>query len=313
MSRQYPIVDVDTHYAENLSGLYEYIDEQWRRRIEGNKIRNFIPGGLGDRDLYGLIDPGRRMTETGSITDEDVRARILGDMEKLGLDALMLVPNALATISHLSVRDLPVAICNAHIDYHLERVVDPSRGIYTMPIVTWHDPEAAAELVERVGDHPAVVGVALMTSYSNPPWGDQRYHVLYEAAQSHNLPIVVHAASSGTLIEGATIQDGWQRLIEAHSLAFLVSNQIQLTSMIAQGIPVRYPDLRIVFLETGFLGRRDDASPRCLLRQAALGSPVTRGSSQRVHQEALLVWNTAARDPARRADAGGDLRHVQWP
>jgi uncharacterized protein len=251
MTVDYPIVDADTHYAENLSRLYEYIDEPWRRRLKGDRLRRYLPASLGDRDMHGLIDPDRRMGDTGQSSDEEVRDRILGDMKELGLDAIMMVPNALAMISHMSVRDLAVALCNAHIDYHLDRVVDPARGIYTMPIVTWHDPIAAAEMVQRVADHPAVVGVALMTAYSNPPWGDVRYHPLYEVAERHNLPIVVHAASSGTLMERATIQDGLQRLIEAHQLAFLVSNQIQLTSMIAQGIPVRYPKLKVVFLETG--------------------------------------------------------------
>jgi predicted TIM-barrel fold metal-dependent hydrolase len=40
-------------------------------------------------------------------------------------------------------------------------------------------------------------------------------------------------------------------LIESHSLGFGVSNQIQLTSVILQGIPERFPDLKFVFQESG--------------------------------------------------------------
>lgn len=254
MADRFPIVDADTHYAENLGGLHAYMDEPWSTQALESGIFKLLPGaGSGDREMGGRIDRSSRVMDTAGQDSQTVKADITSNMESLGLDALLLLPNYLAVISHLSVRDLAVAMCNAHIDYHLDQIADPSLGIYTMPIITWHDPEAAAETIERVAHHPAVVGVAVMNSYSNPPWGDQRYHVVYEAAQRHNLPLVFHASSGLSLIERAGTQDGFQRVIESHSMQFLTSNQVQLTSLVFQGVPVRYPDLKIVFLEAGLL------------------------------------------------------------
>ena len=61
----------------------------------------------------------------------------------------------------------------------------------------------------------------------------------------------MHGDSGMTLTEGAGYADGFQRLIESHSIGFLVSNEIQLTSMLFQGVPVRFPDLKIGVTEAG--------------------------------------------------------------
>jgi predicted TIM-barrel fold metal-dependent hydrolase len=120
-----------------------------------------------------------------------------------------------------------------------------------MPVLTWHEPNAAADLVERIAGHPGVAGICLETSHANPPWGDVVYKPIWDAAARHKLPVVLHASAGLTMTERGSYADGFQRTIEAHSLSFLVSNQIHLTSIVLQGIPERYPDLKIVFLEAG--------------------------------------------------------------
>jgi predicted TIM-barrel fold metal-dependent hydrolase len=245
-----PIIDTDSHYAENVEGLWEYMEEPWRSSLRGSNIIAYFPGSPGDRTMAGRIE-NRRLGDTARLDPADVKKHILGEMARMGIHATLLVPNRLALLGHLSARDLALVIANAHIDYHLDKVADAELGIYTMPVVTWHDPGGGAEMIERVADHPAVAGVCLETSHANPPWGDIVYKPIFDAAARNDLPIVLHASAGLTLTERGSYADGFQRTIEAHSLSFLVSNQIHLTSMLFQGIPERYPELKIVFLETG--------------------------------------------------------------
>jgi predicted TIM-barrel fold metal-dependent hydrolase len=63
--------------------------------------------------------------------------------------------------------------------------------------------------------------------------------------------MVYHSDPALTLVEGASYADGLQRLVEAHSLGFLISNQIQLTSVLMQGVPERFPKLKFMFQESG--------------------------------------------------------------
>lgn len=244
------IVDVDAHYLEPVREMAEFIDGPWRERLLGADPTKWIPVGLGDRMLAGRIR--RDDLDYGYGYGVQDAANIRGVMGKIGIDAAVLVPNRIVTLGHVSIRDLVVALASGYIRYMLERVADPAEGVYTMVVACWQDPEASAELIDEVAGHPAVAGVCMMTAGAAPPLGDVRYDPIFEAAQRHDLPMVFHGAPGLNHIEGADYAQ-FQRLIESHSLGFLVSNEIQLTSLILQGVPERFPQLKFVFQESGLM------------------------------------------------------------
>lgn len=133
----------------------------------------------------------------------------------------------------------------------LDQVIDPDEGIYTMIPAPLQEPEAAAELIDRVGDEPGIVGVCLITAGAEPPLSNHRYDVIYEVAQDARLLIVYHAG--GLSLDDFYIS-GYDRFIELHALGFLWSNMAQLTSIVLQGVPEKFPELDIVFQESGFSG-----------------------------------------------------------
>jgi predicted TIM-barrel fold metal-dependent hydrolase len=243
------VIDVDAHYLEPIEELADYMDEPWRSRIKGVSLDKIIPVALGDRMIGGRIR--RDDVDYGHSYGVSHRGNVLAAMKRLGVDASILVANRLATLGHISMRDLTVVLAEGYIDYMLDRVADPDNGLYTMPVLPLQEPELAAAIVDRVGDYEGVVGVCLMTAGANPPLGDVRYTAIYEAAQAHGLPIVFHSTPGLMLTERASPVDGLQRLIESHSLSFAIENMTQLTSVIFQGVPERFPKLRFVFQESG--------------------------------------------------------------
>ena len=138
-------------------------------------------------------------------------------MQRIGVDAAVLVPNRIVQMGHVSVRDLVVALNPGFIRYMLDRVCDPAQGVYTMVIACWQDPVASAELIHEVADDPAVVGVCLMSAGANPSLGDVCYDPIYQAAQECGLPVVFHSAPGLNFVEGSDYAS-FQRLIESHSL-----------------------------------------------------------------------------------------------
>jgi predicted TIM-barrel fold metal-dependent hydrolase len=242
------VIDADAHYLEPVQEMAEYLDEPWRSRLLGADPTKWIPIGLGDRMLAGRIR--RDDLDYGYGYGVQRADEVAAAMAHVGSDACVLVPNRLVTLGHLTVADLVVALNAAYVRYMLDRVCDPARGIYTMVIACWQDPEASAEIIDEVGDHPAVAAVCMLSAGARPPLGDPRYDPIYEAAQRHDLPIVLHGAPGLNLVSGADYGD-FQRLIESHSLGFSISNQIQLTSMVLQGCCERFPGRRYVFQESG--------------------------------------------------------------
>jgi predicted TIM-barrel fold metal-dependent hydrolase len=245
----YLVVDADAHYLEPIPEIAEYIDEPWRSRLLGADPAKWLPLGLGDRMLAGRIR--RDDLDYGYGYGVQTGNEIGAVMHNIGIDASVLVPNRIVTLGHVSVRDLVTSLNAGFIRYMLDKVCNPSAGVYTMVVACWQDPEASAELIDEVADHPGVAGVCMMTAGANPPLGDVRYDPIFEATQRHDLPLVFHGAPGLNLIEGADYAHGFQRLIESHSIGFIVSNQIQLTSLLLQGVPERFPGLKFVFQESG--------------------------------------------------------------
>jgi len=78
--------------------------------------------------------------------------------------------------------------------------------------------------------------------------GDERFTPIYEEAQRLDVMLAVHA--SGSHLGGAGV-DLFPRFIQAHTCSHPFGQMRQLTSIVFEGIPERFPDLRIAFLEAG--------------------------------------------------------------
>ena len=78
--------------------------------------------------------------------------------------------------------------------------------------------------------------------------GDARFAPIYDEAQRLDVMLAIHA--SGSHLGGAGV-DLFPRFIQAHTVSHPFGQMRQLTSMIFEGIPERFPALRLAFLEAG--------------------------------------------------------------
>lgn len=240
------VIDVDAHYWEPIDDFADYLDEPWKSRIADRvDPGGLLPRSTGDRFMSGRIT----RDEVSYPVDDMTPEQIPGVMAHVGVDAIVLLPNKMLTFGKLAGEDeRPVVLANGYIDYMLDQVVDPNEGIYTMIVAPYQDPDEAVDLIERVGDEPAVVGVCMITAGPEPPLGNRRYDPIYATAESMNLPVVFH--SGGSSLDAFFIR-GYEKFIETHTLGFLWNNMAQLVSLVVQGVPEKFPDLDIVFQESG--------------------------------------------------------------
>jgi len=252
-STEYRVVDVDAHFLEDLEGIAEYFSEPFRAEVlERDRpeyaLDRLLPSTSGDRFMGGRI---RRNTEgeTDFLRLASDPEDVPGIMDFVGLDSILLIPQRLLAFSGIKADDeRMVEVANGYADYMLEEVIDPYDDIYTTIVAPYQDPEASVELIERVGDESGIVGVCLVTGGAEPPLGHHRYDPIYEAAESEGLPVVFHTGGSG--LDEYHVR-GYESELATHTLGFLVSNMSQITSVVVQGIPEKFPDLDIVFQESG--------------------------------------------------------------
>lgn len=253
------VVDVDAHYSTSLEGLVEYMDDEpTRRRFEGE---------LGPKPSIKTTWPKittaeyRKPTFSGSDqwwdqhADADWweppedQADIRDVMDELGIDKIFLFDDLMLALDRIEGRDdRSTVYANAYVDYMLEEVVDPEQGIYTGIPIPHQNPDEAAALVERAGGEDGIAGVVFMGGIVEPPLGDRQYDPIYAAAESHDLPIVVHGDAGD--IDNFYLS-GFSNYLEVHNLGFLWGNLAALTSIVVQGVPEKFPDLEFVFLESG--------------------------------------------------------------
>lgn len=245
------VIDADAHYLESLHELADYLDDDdpWKERFSsaGNPHHtvDLFPSSTGDRQLYGRIRRDHTSYPDAPMTAEELPAT----MDFLDVEKIVLISHNVLSFARLNADDeRPVKFANAYTDFMLDRVVAPDEGIYTVVPVPYQSPEESVALIDRVADEPGIVGVCLITSGAEPPLGNRKYDPIYAASERAGLPVVFHTGGGGIDEFHAR---GYEKFIETHVLGFLTSNAAQLTSVVVQGVPEKFPDLDIAFLESG--------------------------------------------------------------
>ena len=136
-----------------------------------------------------------------------------------------------------------------------------------MLYLPFNDPEAAYKTVKEFGDKKGVVGF-MVTSPRYKPVHDNAYMKTYALLEEMGKPISFHAAYSW---DDRALQMT-NRFISVHALGFMWFNMIHMTNWVINGLPVRFPKLKVMWIESGLTwAYSPDAAARPLLHDAHVG------------------------------------------
>lgn len=133
-----------------------------------------------------------------------------------------------------------------------ERYVEGDDDIYGLINLAARAPEASAAEIRKYGGRDDVVGAVVFPGGEyQKPLGNPEYDVMYEAAEEHDLTMVFHAVDDMMPARQAPVLNDAESFLTMHTLAFPWSAMLTLTSLIVEGVPVKFPDLDFVILEAG--------------------------------------------------------------
>jgi hypothetical protein len=168
-------------------------------------------------------------------------------MDKGGVETAVLYPTLGLFMSFLKDRQWAVALCRAYNTFLHEEFVTASPRLKAVALLPVQDPDACPAELRRAVRELGLSG-AMLSADGSHLLGDARFLPLYEEADRLGVMLGIHA--SGSSLGGAGV-DMFPRFIQAHTCSHPFGQMRQITSIIFEGIPERFPALRIAFLEAG--------------------------------------------------------------
>jgi predicted TIM-barrel fold metal-dependent hydrolase len=217
----------------NLPGL--------RYQLPGNP---FYPKGGGNLRLD-LVD------ENGELPGVNPARAARELLDAASIDRAVLVPQSVLPLGVFPTPDVATAIASAVNEWVAERwlAADPRwRGTIA---VAQQDPRAAAAEIEKWAGHGRFV--AVFVSLGRIMMGDPHFHPIYEAAERHELPILVHPhGAEGIYTTSPATAGGPQSYHLDYRFSFQHPYQIAIANLISMGVLERFPRLGFAFTECGF-------------------------------------------------------------
>ena len=227
------IIDADGHVTESNEQVAKYLDEPYRRRPTNFW---FYPQDGWDRRLLGTLGDWAGDAESW-----------LKALDGAGMETTVLYPTLGLFLSFLRDRQWAVALCRAYNTFLHEEFIKKSPRLQAVALLPLQDPEAAAVELRRAVRELGLCG-AMLAADGGHVLGDARFTPIFEEAQRLDTMLGIHA--SGSHLGGAGV-DHFPSFIQTHTCSHAFGQMRQITSIVFEGIPERFPDLRIAFLEAG--------------------------------------------------------------
>jgi predicted TIM-barrel fold metal-dependent hydrolase len=274
----YLIVDADFHQNEHngWAEILEYFDSAVIRRFfeAGGKRGAWLPASVQSgtiQDVSGRIGVQRTVNERlGGAGSEAQVESIRLTLDKMGTDYVLLFPTELLHFGTNPLVELEGPLASAYARWITERILAPEPRILTMLYLPFNDPHACCQLIEKYAGTPGVVGF-MITSVRYRPIHDRQYLKLYAMIEETGLVLGFHTAFH--FYERSLEQ--LNRFISVHSLGFPHYHMVQMTNWVINGMPERFPRLKVLFVEGGlafvpFLMERLDHEYRMRTSEAPL-------------------------------------------
>ncbi|HTK12413.1 MAG TPA: amidohydrolase family protein [Xanthobacteraceae bacterium] len=247
------IVDVDSHHyeTESFAQICDYIEDPVLRheaRTQGLS-RGGLNNGKGSfQELGGRIIryPGRRKEQVPPAPHRDITL-MRRWMDAMGVDIACMFPTPMLNLALVPREDIETALAWAYNRWLCETILSEDKRIRSMLYLPYHNGPECLKMVEAFADKPGVIGF-MVTSTHYRAVQDNSYIKTYAALQERGLPLAFHSASGTGTEEGMRLLN---RFMGVHALGFTWHNMLHMTNWLTNGMPERFPRLKVLWIESG--------------------------------------------------------------
>ncbi len=250
------IVDADSHHYENESmrEIVEFIEDPVIRQLaqasmQGTGGAGIFPPGIGYQDLGGRVTryPLRKTEKTppDAAVHRDVTLTHRW-MDALGTDYACVFPTPMLQLGLHPQVEIEVAMARAYNRWLSERVLPGTPRMKSMLYLPFNDPDASYKMVRDFAGKPGVIGFMVVSARYRPVY-DNAYMKTYAAIEELGVPLAFHSAYNWN----DQLLGKMNRFIAVHALGFTLFNVVNCTNWIVNGLPERFPKLKVIWIESG--------------------------------------------------------------
>jgi uncharacterized protein len=254
MATDLPAIDADGHLCERESDVRKYLEPPWDRRTSALRPTDYP----WDMFLFGTFpweNEHRAMAP-----DEEV-ATWLRLMDEHGMEYAVLFATGANHYGKLRELDFSAALCRAANNLFAREYNAVSPRVQAVGVLPMQDPAAAVVELRRATTELGIVGFEIASLGMPYGLGDPIYDLLWAEAARLGVPLCIHGDRQGAAEVGG---DRFRTFGEMHCYAFPAGVMLHFTSIMWNAIPLRYPGLKLAFMETGatwlpyYLDRMDE-------------------------------------------------------
>jgi uncharacterized protein len=238
-------IDCDVHPAvRHVAALLPYLDDFWREHLVERRIDQspFTLSSYAPNLPQSARPDWRPDTGPPGASLDGLRAHALDPFK-----TRFAIANVLHGAVALFHADMAAALCKAINTWLARQWLDREPRLRGSILVPPQDPDLAAAEIERCAPDTRFVQVLLLVM-GDRPLGHRSYWPIYRAAERHGLPIGVHA---GSAFRHAPTGSGWPSYHLEDSILQATGFEDTLVSFLAEGVFQKFPDLKVVFMESG--------------------------------------------------------------
>jgi predicted TIM-barrel fold metal-dependent hydrolase len=254
----YFVVDIDAHVTETQfwPEILELIDNDVIRQMgqamasrpgtSTMALLNAQPGMLY-QNVYGRIPHQMALaeavdgTECHHFTELARRA-----MDAMGVDIQVVFPTPMLVLGMHPQDDIEAAVGRAYNRWMVERILPQDDRIKGLLYLPFNTPKACIDIVREFGDAKGVIGFTVCAT-RNKPVHDDQYMTLYAMIEEMGKPLAFHSGFHWS--DPSFLQ--LNRFLSMHAISFVHYNLIHLTNWVINGLPERFPKLKVVWVESG--------------------------------------------------------------
>jgi len=236
-------IDCDIHpEPPRRADLLPYLDEYWQEAATTRDVDRLDLTSYPINSPLAMRPDWRPQPGDGTSALDRVRRDVL---DHFGLRFGIL--NCLYGAQAMFNEHFGGALCRATNDWIARHWLDPEPRLRASIVVSLQDPVAAAAEIERLAPDRRFVQV-LALAMGEKPLGRRYYWPIFEAAVRHGIPLGIHA---GSMVRHAPTQSGFPSYLIEDYTGQTQGFAAQVLSLIAEGVFVKFPGLRVVLIESG--------------------------------------------------------------